>query len=328
MTTSHSASDTATSKPRRSTRAHAAATASRGDTGSHPATTRPRRRRQRSATPVLQVTGTCPVVAFGTQPVVAFGDVHGSASLLEQELEKHYGSGAELIFLGDLIDRSPEPDGDRRVLERIWALQRQPELWGLAAVTVLRGNHEQMLLDAIDEGRPGPNWHLWISNGGDQELLPWLQEHRDWLAGLPHTAIRGTHLFVHAGVRPGVPLKQQKDDDLIWIRKPFLNRHHGLPYTVVHGHSITEEYGIERHPHRINLDSGAFISGILSSLRLEPNELAAAYVTPAAPAVRKRSAHGMATRNTTTRSMATRSSSARGSASHGTTPRQQAASAA
>ena len=320
MTTSHSASDTATSKPRRSVRVRAAATASRGDTGSHPATTRPRRRRQRSATPVLQVTGTCPVVAFG--------DVHGSASLLEQELERYVDSGAELIFLGDLIDRSPEPDGDRRVLERIWALQRQPELWGLAGVTVLRGNHEQMLLDALDEGRPGPNWHLWISNGGDQELLPWLQEHRDWFAGLPHTAIRGSHLFVHAGVRPGVPLEQQKHDDLIWIRKPFLNRPHGLPYTVVHGHSITEEYGIERHPHRINLDSGAFLSGVLSSLRLEPNELAAAPVTPAAPAVRERSAHGTATRNTTTRSTATRGSAARGSASRGTTPRQQAASAA
>jgi serine/threonine protein phosphatase 1 len=196
------------------------------------------------------------------------------------------------------------PEGDRRVLERIWALQRQPEIWGLAGVTVLRGNHEQMLLDALDEGRPGPAWHLWISNGGDQELLPWLQEHRDWFAALPRTAIRGSHLFVHAGVRPGVPLEQQKDDDLIWIRKPFLSKPHGLPYTVVHGHSITEEYGIERHPHRINLDSGAFISGILSSLRLEPNDLAAAPETPATPAVRERSADGTATRSTTTRQQA------------------------
>jgi hypothetical protein len=92
---------------------------------------------------------------------------------------------------------------------------------------------------------------------------------------------------------------------------------------VVHGHSITEEYGIERHPHRINLDSGAFLSGVLSSLRLEPQELAAAAVTPAAPAVRERSAHGTATRST-----ATRSSAARGTASLGATRRQQAASAA
>ena len=109
---------------------------------------------------------------------------------------------------------------------------------------------------------------------------------------------------MHAGVRPGVPLEQQKDDDLIWIRKPFLSKPHGLPYTVVHGHSITEEYGIERHPHRINLDSGAFISGILSSLRLEPNDLAAAPETPATPAVRERSADGTATRSTTTRQQA------------------------
>ena len=48
--------------------------------------------------------------------VVAIGDVHGCASLLEQELTPHFDSGAELIFLGELIDRAPEPDGDRKVL--------------------------------------------------------------------------------------------------------------------------------------------------------------------------------------------------------------------
>lgn len=84
--------------------------------------------------------------------VVAIGDVHGCALLLEQELELHYGSGAELIFLGDLIDRSPEPDGDRKVLEKVWSLQQNPGQWGLAGVTVLRGNHEQMLLEAMGDG--------------------------------------------------------------------------------------------------------------------------------------------------------------------------------
>lgn len=58
--------------------------------------------------------------------VVAIGDVHGCASLLDQELAPHLDSGAELIFLGDLIDRSPEADGDRRVLERVWQLQENP----------------------------------------------------------------------------------------------------------------------------------------------------------------------------------------------------------
>ncbi|MEB3199311.1 MAG: metallophosphoesterase [Synechococcaceae cyanobacterium] len=213
---------------------------------------------------------TGPVVAIGAGPVVAIGDVHGSASLLRQELEKHEGSGAELILLGDLIDRAPEPDGDRQVLELVWRLQANPELWGLAGVTVLRGNHEQMALAAMQEARPGRATSLWRSNGGNLSLLPWLRQHRAWFEGLPHTAIRGRYLFVHAGVRPGVPLEQQKDDDLIWIRQPFLSRPHGLPYTVVHGHSITGDHRIDRRADRINLDTGAFYSGVLSSLRLDP----------------------------------------------------------
>ncbi len=212
--------------------------------------------------------GTAQVVATGQ--VVAIGDVHGCASLLESELERHYDTGVELILLGDLIDRSPEPDGDRRVLKRIWALQRNPELWGLAGVTVLRGNHEQMLIDALEEDEADAATDIWEWNGGDPALLPFYREHRSWFEALPRTAIRGSYLFVHAGVRPGVLLEQQKNDDLIWIRQPFLSRPHGLPYTVVHGHSITKDHKIDRRPHRINLDTGAFCSGVLSSLRLDP----------------------------------------------------------
>lgn len=203
------------------------------------------------------------------QAVVAIGDVHGCASLLRQELKKHEGSGAELILLGDLIDRSPEPDGDRRVLELVWLLQANPGIWGLAGVTVLRGNHEQMLINALAEEKPGEATELWEWNGGATDLLPFYRNHRAWFEALPHTAIRGNYLFVHAGVRPGVSLEQQKDDDLIWIRQPFLSRPHGLPYTVVHGHSITKDHRIDRQADRINLDTGAFRSGVLSSLRLD-----------------------------------------------------------
>ena len=221
----------------------------------------PANRRRRSV-----AGSTLPTVA--TVPVVAIGDVHGCAELLEQELQKYRGSGAELILLGDLIDRAPNPNGDRRVLERIWSLQQDPSSWGLAKVTVLRGNHEQMLLDALTEDQPGPATELWEWNGGDLDLLPFARHHIDWFKALPFTAIRGSYLFVHAGVRPDVPLEEQQEEDLIWIRKPFLSRPHGLPYIVVHGHTITRGHQIDRHPHRINLDTGAFGSGILSSILL------------------------------------------------------------
>ena len=200
--------------------------------------------------------------------VVAIGDVHGCADLLEQTLAPYLGSGAELIFLGDLIDRSPEHDGDRRVVERVRQLQEQPDAHGLAGVTVLRGNHEQMLLDALKEESPGEATELWEWNGGDPAFLPVARDHQDWLETLPLTAIRGDYLFVHAGVRPGVPFEEQQADDLLWIRRPFLTRNHGLPYTVVHGHTFRSDYSITRLPHRIGIDTGAFLSGRLTALPL------------------------------------------------------------
>lgn len=203
-----------------------------------------------------------------TAPVVAIGDVHGCATLLREAVWPHLGSDAELIFLGDLIDRSPEPDGDQEVIELVRELQAHPEAYGLAGVTVLRGNHEQMLLDAMAEDEPDADTDLWEWNGGDTDLLPFYRKHRAWFEALPHTTIRGNYLFVHAGVRPGVPLEQQKDNDLLWIRQPFLNRPHGLPYIVVHGHTFNSDYCITRLPHRIGIDSGAFKSGQLTALPL------------------------------------------------------------
>lgn len=200
--------------------------------------------------------------------VVAIGDVHGCASLLEEVLQPHFHSGAELIFLGDLIDRSPEPDGDRRVVERIRTLQEEPGRFGLAGVTVLRGNHEQMLLDALAEDEPDVDTDLWEWNGGNTDLLPFYREHRAWLQNLPLTAVRGDYLFVHAGVRPGLPLQQQCADDLLWIRGAFLHRPHGLPYTVVHGHTYRSDFQVIHLPHRIGIDTGAFLSGKLTALPL------------------------------------------------------------
>ena len=202
-------------------------------------------------------------------PVVAIGDVHGCASLLDEVLEQHRGSGADLIFLGDLIDRSPQTGGDRKVLERVMELQVNPMKYGLSKVTVLRGNHEQMLLDALKEEKLGPATDLWEWNGGNPDLLPYAKQHFSWLSRLPHIAIRAQYLFVHAGVRPGVPIDRQKLTDLLWIRQPFLTKSsHGLPYVVVHGHTVTDDHCIDRRQNRINVDTGAFRTGILSSLVL------------------------------------------------------------
>ena len=106
-------------------------------------------------------------------PVVAVGDVHGCVSLLREAIWPHLGSGAELIFLGDLIDRAPEPNGDRQVIELVRELQANPEAYGLAGVTVLRGNHEQMLIDALAEDTPGDATELWSGTAATQGFCRW-----------------------------------------------------------------------------------------------------------------------------------------------------------
>ena len=203
-----------------------------------------------------------------TNQIIAIGDVHGCASLLQEVIQPYFGSGVELILLGDLIDRAPEPGGDQSVLELVRELQINASANGLAGVTVIRGNHEQMLLDALAEDSSGDATDLWEWNGGDPDFLPAAREHQNWLGSLPLTAVRGDYLFVHAGIRPGLDLEDQQPDDLLWIRRPFLQKPHGLPYTVVHGHTFRSDYSVTHLPHRIGIDTGAYISGILTALPL------------------------------------------------------------
>lgn len=207
-------------------------------------------------------------MAEGTSHVVVISDIHGCSTLLREAVWPHLDSGAELCILGDLFDRSPEPDGDRQVLELVRDLQSNPEIYGLKAVTCLRGNHEAMLLNSLKEEAPGKATKLWMRNGGNPDFLPVAREHRDWLEALPYTAIRGQYLFVHAGVRPGVALEDQTIDDLLWIREPFLSQPHGLAYTLVHGHTFSEDFEVVNLPYRIGIDTAACWGGQLTALEL------------------------------------------------------------
>ena len=203
-----------------------------------------------------------------TEKIVAIGDVHGCYNLLMTKLEDLYDSGAELIFLGDLIDRSPDVRGDQMVIETVRDMQNRPAEYGLSAVTVLRGNHEQLLLDAVRR----QDTDLWEYNGGSMEFLRWVLEgHTDvleWMYDLPYYTIRGDYLFVHAGVRPGVPLEDQHKNDLIWIRDEFFDNNHNLPYTVVHGHTIQQADEPVHYHKRIACDLGSFATNKLGTLSL------------------------------------------------------------
>lgn len=191
---------------------------------------------------------------------IAIGDVHGCYKLLLDVVAPHIGSGNELVLLGDLFDRSPETDGDLNVLEFVRDMNEHPHAYGLSAVECLMGNHELLLLDALN-GDPD----CWVNNGGDVNFAIHLIEnpsHIDWIKARPNYLIRNNYLLVHAGVRPDIPLTEQDPFDLAWIR-PDPHIPHNLPYTIIHGHTIHDE--LTHYPDRIAIDTGAFCTGNLST---------------------------------------------------------------
>jgi serine/threonine protein phosphatase 1 len=136
----------------------------------------------------------------------------------------------------------------------------------------LRGNHEQMFVDASADMADIvlPNW---MANGGTETLASYRvrhpadlpEDHRAWLAARPVSFESEGRLFVHAGIRPGIALHLQKDDDLLWIREPFLSseEHHEL--LIVHGHTPTRSRKPDLRANRLNIDTGAGWDGPLTA---------------------------------------------------------------
>jgi len=205
--------------------------------------------------------------------VIAVGDIHGRLDLLLQFLDWVQGSNAHVVFLGDMIDRGPD---DLMVLELIKALKDNPSDMGLAKVDVIRGNHEQMMLDASNSA---DDMLLWFQNGGNRAQSKDIFAHRSWIKDLPFFKTIGDTLFVHAGIWPNVPMNEQNEDDLIWIRLPFLNNTGDLSKVfpdgsikrVVHGHSPINPGKPDIGVNRIGIDSGAYFTGVLTAFNATEN---------------------------------------------------------
>lgn len=220
----------------------------------------------------------------------AVGDIHGRLDLLEALLEKiHADIDAReqretlLVFVGDLIDRGP---ASAQVIERLRTYERP----GIKPVYLL-GNHEEVLLRVLGGETaliPG-----WLRFGGaqclesygfnarklrmmsDSEAVAAIQgvvpePHVAFLNSFCDTCRFGDYLFVHAGVRPGVALEEQKQADLRWIRDPFLHDDADHGFVVVHGHTISED--VEELPNRVGIDTGAYRSGILTAVAIEDTD--------------------------------------------------------
>ncbi|MGE0257749.1 MAG: metallophosphoesterase family protein [Alphaproteobacteria bacterium] len=213
--------------------------------------------------------------------IYAVGDIHGRRDLLDRMIEKirddlrGFPVGDALtVTVGDYVDRGPDSRG---VIER---LAGNPFPTDYVA---LKGNHEDMLVRFLRDPSIGDPWSR---NGGLETLHSYgidvgsLMRGRGWEMAaaafekaLPPThwhffaSLRlclsvGRYFFCHAGVNPGVPLTQQREDDLLWIRDEFLCDPTDFGQIVVHGHTPTPEPEIR--PNRVNVDTGAFITGRLT----------------------------------------------------------------
>lgn len=217
----------------------------------------------------------------------AIGDIHGCSELLNILLEKIHedaherGNDYRLIFLGDIIDRGPDSRGAMELVYQ--ALREAPEN------RLLLGNHDEFLLRILactnESEAVLSHWHKNV--GGEQTIMSYgllgnqhpvlLAEefenhhchHVQMLKSADNMIIENDYVFVHAGIRPNVPLIEQKEKDLRWIRQEFLDHTEHHEKIVVHGHTITDNFHPEIRNNRIAIDTGAYRSGVLTAVAIE-----------------------------------------------------------
>ena len=221
--------------------------------------------------------------------IYAIGDIHGRADLLADTISRIDGDirrrpvgHAVEVYLGDYIDRGPD---SKSVLDQL-AVRMVRE-----RAVCLRGNHESLFEAFLNDPTAADHW---MQIGAVQTLASYGISARDistktatelqrlLLAALPRThalflqCLRnsfccGDFLFVHAGIRPNVPLEQQNLHDLIWIRNDFLQSEQQHGKIIVHGHTPVPHPDI-RH-NRINIDTGAWRSGVLTCIAIDNSSI-------------------------------------------------------
>jgi serine/threonine protein phosphatase 1 len=191
--------------------------------------------------------------------LLAVGDIHGCRDLLQQLMQQVAPSAEDqVVFLGDYIDRGPDSRG---VIDYLLEFrQRWPQ------TVFLKGNHEAMFLDFL----AGHERLRYLLNGGEATLSGYRErgklmippDHLQFFHDLRLYFETEHHLFVHAGLRPGVALEDQGEENLLWIREDFLNSDYRWGKTIVFGHTPLRKPQLR--PDRIGLDTGAVYGRFLS----------------------------------------------------------------
>jgi serine/threonine protein phosphatase 1 len=223
--------------------------------------------------------------------VYAIGDVHGRFDLLDDifaridaDLKADPASRVLQVLLGDYVDRGPS---SRKVIDLLISRSRTHE------THCLKGNHEALLLEFLHDPDTLSAWEKvgGIETLASYGLAPLLKEHprspaelasyfdlalpkshRQFLAQLKTSFVCGDFFFAHAGVRPGIPLADQRETDLLWIRREFLTHEREFGKIIVHGHTPVAK--AEVRSNRINIDTGAFATDCLTCLKLDNDKIA------------------------------------------------------
>jgi serine/threonine protein phosphatase 1 len=220
--------------------------------------------------------------------IYAIGDIHGRNDLLQQLLKQidaddaqRGGADTQIIFLGDLVDRGPDSAG---VIETAMAVKASGR-----KTRFLLGNHEEVFLAACRK-RDTKTLKFFVKIGGDATMLSYPitrteymaldyeqlgarlatlvpEAHLAFLESFEDQIIIGDYAFVHAGIRPGVPLSEQKRSDMRWIKNEFTDQRGDLEKVIIYGHTIYDD--IDERGSRIGIDTGAYASGKLSAIGLE-----------------------------------------------------------
>lgn len=223
--------------------------------------------------------------------VYAIGDIHGRSDLLRMLLGRiaadnkaRPSADTHIVFLGDLVDRGTDSAG---VIDTAIALKNSGR-----NVRFLMGNHEEVFVRACRERDPKTT-RFFLRIGGEATVLSYPitraeymaldmeqlserlttlvpEEHLAFIENFEDQIVIGDYVFVHAGIRPGISLSEQKPSDLRWIREEFVKQRGDLEKVVVYGHTIYDE--VEERGSRIGIDTGAYASDKLTALALEGGE--------------------------------------------------------
>jgi serine/threonine protein phosphatase 1 len=203
--------------------------------------------------------------------IFVIGDIHGCLKKLTNlmaciDVDDRHDA---LVFLGDYIDRGPDSRG---VVEFILNFKKARE-----NVFCLMGNHEELFIDYLNQGR---STSVFYANGGFSTLISYNyphvmddipESHRKFFSSLSLYYETENYIFVHAGLRPGIPLDQQDRQDMLWIRDEFVGSSFDFGKTIVFGHNSFSQPLIEAN--KIGVDTGAVYGGYLTCMELPEKKI-------------------------------------------------------